>query len=114
METENKTNTVQGEPEETMEDYSRELEASFRTINQGDVLSGSVIEVNEEGVTLDLNYYAPGVIKAADMSRDPGYAILEQVHVGDTIQGVVVQKDDGAGNIRLSCVEAAEVLGWDV
>ena len=43
METENKTNTVQGEPEETMEDYSRELEASFRTINQGDVLSGSVI-----------------------------------------------------------------------
>ena len=113
METENKTNTVQGEPEETMEDYSRELEASFRTINQGDVLSGSVIEVNEEGVTLDLNYYAPGVIKAADMSRDPGYAILEQVHVGDTIQGVVVQKDDGAGNIRLSCVEAAEVLGWD-
>lgn len=113
METENKTNTVQGEPEETMEDYSRELEASFRTINQGDVLSGSVIEVNEEGVTLDLNYYAPGVIKAGDMSRDPGYAILEQVHVGDTIQGVVVQKDDGAGNIRLSCVEAAEVLGWD-
>ena len=38
---------------ETMEDYSKELEASFRTIKEGDVLSGSVIDVNEEGVTLD-------------------------------------------------------------
>ena len=41
---------------ETMEDYSKELEASFRVIKEGDVLSGSVIDVNEEGVTLDLNY----------------------------------------------------------
>ena len=34
------------------------------------------IDVNEEGVTLDLNYYASGVIKAADMSKDPSFSIL--------------------------------------
>lgn len=98
---------------ETMEDYSKELEASFRTIKEGDVLSGSVIDVNEEGVTLDLNYYASGVIKAADMSKDPSFSILADVHVGDVIEAVVVKKDDGAGNIQLSKVEAADVLGWD-
>ncbi len=98
---------------ESMEDYSRELEASFRTIREGDVLSGTVIGVNEEGVTLDLNYYAPGVIKAADISRDPSFSVLADVKVGDKLEGVVVKKDDGAGNIQLSCVEAAEVLGWD-
>lgn len=98
---------------ETMEDYSAELEASFRVIREGDVLTGSVIDVNEEGVTLDLNYYAPGVIKAADMSQDPSFSILTEVHVGDTIEAVVVKKDDGAGNILLSRVEAADVLGWD-
>ena len=98
---------------ESMEDYSRELEASFRTIREGDVLSGTVIGVNEEGVTLDLNYYAPGVIKAADISRDPSFSVLAEVKVGDKLEGVVVKKDDGAGNIQLSCVEAAEVLGWD-
>ena len=98
---------------ETMEDYSKELEASFRVIKEGDVLSGSVIDVNEQGVTLDLNYYASGVIKAEDMSRDPSFSILQDVHVGDVIEAVVVKKDDGAGNIQLSKVEAAEVLGWD-
>lgn len=98
---------------ETMEDYSKELEASFRVIKEGDVLSGSVIDVNEEGVTLDLNYYASGVIKAADMSKDPSFSILQDVHVGNVIEAVVVKKDDGAGNIQLSKVEAADVIGWD-
>lgn len=100
-------------PVETMEDYTKELEASFRTINEGDVISGTVIDVNETGVTLDLGYYAPGVIGAADLSRDPAFSILADVHVGDTLEGTVVKKDDGAGNIVLSCVEAAETLGWD-
>lgn len=123
METELKTNAAQAEqteeketaaaPVESMEDYSKELEASFRKINEGDILSGTVIGVNEEEVTLDLNYYAPGVIKAADMSRDPGFSLLTDVHVGDKVEGTVVKRDDGAGNILLSCVEAAEVLGWD-
>lgn len=101
------------EPVESMEDYSKELEASFRTIKEGDVLTGNVIHVGEEEVTLDLDYYAPGVIKAADLSRDPSFSILTDVHVGDKLQGTVVKKDDGAGNILLSCVEASEVLGWD-
>ena len=98
---------------ESMEDYSRELEESFRTINEGDILTGTVIDVNEEGVTLDLNYYTSGVIKAADLSKDPSFSILADIQVGDKLEGVVVKKDDGAGNIQLSCVEASEVLGWD-
>ena len=98
---------------ESMEDYRRELEESFRTISEGDVLTGTVIDVNEEGVTLDLNYYTSGVIKAADLSRDPSFSILTDVQVGDRLEGVVVKKDDGTGNIQLSCVEASDVLGWD-
>ena len=67
------------ETKETMEDYKEELEASFRKINVGDIISGTVIDVNEEEVTLDLKYYAPGVIKAADLSSDPNYKIMEEV-----------------------------------
>ena len=98
---------------ETMADYARELEASFRTIREGDIISGTVIDVKEDGVTLDLGYYASGVIKTADLSKDPGFSVLADVHVGDVLEGTVVKKDDGAGNILISCVEAAEVLGWD-
>ena len=54
--------------EESMKDYEKELEASFRKISEGDLISGTVIDVNEEEVTLDLKYYAQGIIKAEDMS----------------------------------------------
>ena len=55
---------------ESMDDYKEELEASFRRIREGDILTGTVIDVNEEGVTLDLKYYAPGFISAEEMSSD--------------------------------------------
>lgn len=100
--------------EETMMDYERELEASFRKINEGDVISGTVIDVNEEEVTLDLKYYTQGIIKAKDMSADPGFAVLEEVHEGDVIEATVVKMDDGQGNILLSKKEANAVLSWDV
>ena len=98
---------------ETMADYAKELEASFRTIREGDVISGTVIDVRETGVTLDLGYYAPAVIKTEDLSKDPSFSVLADIHVGDTLEGTVVKRDDGAGNIQMSCVEAAETLGWD-
>lgn len=100
--------------EESMKDYEKELEASFRTINEGDVISGTVIDVNEEEVTLDLKYYTQGIIKAEDMSNDPGFSILTDVHVGDVIEATVVRTDDGQGNILLSKKEANDVLAWDV
>lgn len=37
--------------------------SSFRTIREGDVISGTVIDVRETGVTLDLGYYAPRLLK---------------------------------------------------
>ena len=103
----------QAEAKESMEDYKAELEASFRKINVGDIISGTVIDVNEEEATLDLKYYAPGIIKAEDFSNDPGFKILEKVKAGDVLKATVVRTDDGAGNIQLSRKEANEVLAWD-
>ena len=100
--------------EETMKDYEKELEASFRKIREGDVISGTVIDVNEEEVTLDLKYYTQGIIKAEDMSNDPAFSLLNDVKAGDVIEATVIRMDDGQGNIRLSKKEANEVLSWDV
>ena len=98
---------------ETMKDYEAELEASFKKIEEGDILTGTVISVDEKEVVLDLKYYAEGIIPAEDYSREPGFNIKEEVHVGDEISATVVKKDDGHGNILLSKVEATDVLAWD-
>lgn len=100
--------------EESMKDYEKELEASFRKINEGDVIQGTVIGVSEEEVILDLKYYAQGIIKAADLSDDPAFSIMEDVKTGDVIEATVVKMDDGQGNILLSKKEANAVLAWDV
>lgn len=98
---------------ETMDDYKEELEASFRKIKEGDIISGTVIDVTEEGLILDLKYYAQGVIKAEDLSNDPGFQIMEEIHQGDVIEATVVKMDDGQGNIQLSKKEANDILAWE-
>lgn len=98
---------------ETMDDFKDELEASFRRINEGDIISGTVIDVNEEEVTLDLKYYAQGIIKVADLSNDPDFQVFEEIHEGDVLEATVVKTDDGQGNILLSKKEANDVLAWE-
>ena len=102
------------ENKESMKDYERELEASFRTINEGDVIKGTVIDVTDEEVTLDLKYYTQGIVKVEDLSEDPNFSVLDDVKIGDVMEATVVKVDDGHGNIRLSKKEANAVLAWDV
>ncbi len=97
---------------ETMKDYERELEASFRKISEGDIIKGTVIDVNEEEVILDLKYYAQGVIKAENLSNDPDFLAAGKISVGDEIEATVIKMDDGEGNIELSKKEANDVLAW--
>lgn len=99
---------------ETMKDFERELESSFRKIHVGDIIKGTVIAVNEEEVILDLRYYTQGIIKAEDISADPEFLLQEEIHVDDMLEATVVSMDDGQGNILLSRKEANDVLAWDV
>ena len=98
---------------ETMEDYAAELEASFCKVNEGDILTGTVIGVDEDRVVLDLKYYAEGIITKDNLSRDPDFNIKESIHVGDEISATVIKTDDGEGNILLSKKEANDILAWD-
>ena len=99
---------------ETMKDYEDQIESSFRTINEGDMIKGTVIDVTDEEVTLDLRYYTQGIIKVADLSDDPNFSVLDDVKIGDEIEATVTKVDDGNGNILLSKKEANSVLAWDV
>lgn len=99
---------------ESMKDYEAEIEASFRKINVGDIVTGTVIAVSEEEVILDLKYYAPGIIKAEEFSDDPDFMLKESVAIGDEIEATVIRNDDGDGNIVLSKKEANNILAWDV
>lgn len=98
---------------ETMEQFEKELNASFRKIEEGDIITGTIIHVSEDGAIVDLKYYAQGIIKADHFSDDPNFSLLEQVKVGDEISATVLSMDDGEGNILLSKKEAKKQEAWD-
>ena len=98
---------------ESMDDYKEELEASFKQIHEGDILTGTVIGVSETAITLDLKYYTDGIIRLEDFTNDPNFNLAEDIHTGDEISATVIRRDDGEGHILLSAKEANEVLAWD-
>ena len=99
--------------EETMNDFQDEIERSFRKVKEGDILEGTVIDISETEITLDLKYYTQGVIKVSDMSDDPKFSIHRDVKIGDEISATVISTDDGNGNILLSKKEANQLIAWD-
>ena len=98
---------------ETMDDFREELEASFKKIRVGDVVTGTVIDVTEDQVIVDLKTYADGVIRKEDLSEDPDFNMQDAVHPGDEITATVMATNDGEGNMVLSKKEANAVLAWD-
>ena len=98
---------------ESMEDFKDELDRSFRKINEGDILTGTVISVGDEYIALDLKYYTQGIIRTEDLSDDPKFSARREINVGDEVTATVISTDDGKGNILLSRKEATQVLAWD-
>lgn len=98
---------------ETMADYEKELEASFKKVKEGDILTGTVIGVTDSQVIVDLKYYAEGIIRREDITDDPDYNMQEEIHVGDEISSTVIKTDDGEGNILLSRKSANDTLVWE-
>lgn len=98
---------------ETMDDFKAELEASLKKIRVGDVVTGTVLDVTEDAVIVDLKSYADGVIRKEELSEDPDFNMKEAIHPGDEITATVMATNDGEGNMVLSQKEANAVLAWD-
>ena len=97
----------------SMKDFENELNKSMRRINEGDILTGTVISVSDKEVIVDLGYYAEGIISVENLSNDPEYNVFESVHEGDELSATVIKLDDGDGNIVLSKKEANDILAWE-
>jgi small subunit ribosomal protein S1 len=97
----------------SMDEFKDEIARSFKKINEGDILTGTVIGISEAEVILDLGYYTEGIIKLEELSNDPGFSIKADVKLGEELSGTVLREDDGHGNILLSRKRADDILAWD-
>jgi small subunit ribosomal protein S1 len=99
-------------PAESMDDYKEEIEASVKKVRPGDIVTGTVIDVNDKEVTVDLNSTNTGRIEARQMSADPKFNMAD-VKVGDSITAKVIREDKRDGSLVLSARDAASELAWE-
>lgn len=98
----------------SMDEFKEELAHSFKKIEEGDLIEGTVIGISDTALTLDLQYYTEGIITIDELSHDPNFSIKGDVQIGDVITSYVLKEDDTEGNLLLSKKRADDILAWDI
>ena len=91
--------------------FEQMLEESFKTIHNGEVVEGTVIDVKEDEIILNIGCKADGIITRNEYTNDNGVDLREVVHVGDTMEAKVMKVNDGEGQILLTYKRLAAEKG---
>ena len=98
---------------ENFESFEALMEESLKTLNTGDIVKGTVIEVRPNEVIVDLGAKQDGFIPAGEISDDPNATTDSVCKVGDEIEVFVVRVNDADGNIMLSKRKLDTVKTWE-
>lgn len=104
--------TQQDAPQEPVEapaaesDFMSDVEKTLVQIRPGQTLTGTVVQITEDEVCVNIGYKADGLIKKADLSSP-------DVKEGDEIEVEVVKVNDGEGNVLLSQRNIVNRKLWD-
>ena len=82
--------------------FEQLLEASLKTIRTGEVVEGTVIDVKEDEIILNIGYKADGIISRNEYSNTPNLDLRTVINVGDTMQAKVLKVNDGEGQVLLT------------
>ncbi len=97
---------------ESMEDFASMLDASFQDVRNGDIVEGTILEVQKDTVVVDIHSFMDGVLPVTELLYEN--EILEELyHTGDTITVMVTRVDTRGDTIWLSKKRADEIVIWD-
>ncbi len=82
--------------------FEQMLEESFKTIRNGEVVDGTVIDVKPDEIILNIGYKADGIITRNEYTNEPNADLTTMVSVGDTMTAKVLKVNDGEGQVLLT------------
>lgn len=91
--------------------FAELLEGSLKTIKTGEVIEGTVIDVKEDEIILNIGYKADGIITRNEYTNVPGVDLKTMVNVGDTMEAKVLKLNDGEGQVILTYKRLAQERG---
>jgi small subunit ribosomal protein S1 len=89
-----------------------DYESTFPTINEGEVVHGTVVRVDKDEVLVDIGYKSEGVIPVSELSIRRSVNPEDEVGIGEEIDALVLTKEDAEGRLILSKKRARFELAW--
>ena len=87
-------------------DFMAEVEATLVQLRPGQTVTGTVVQITEDEVCVNVGYKADGLVKKSDL-------VNQDVNIGDEIEVEVVKVNDGEGNVLLSQRNIVNRKVWD-
>ena len=91
--------------------FEQMLEESFKTIRNGEVVEGTVINVKPDEIAVDIVYKSDGIIHRSEYTNESNVDLTQVVSVGDKIDAMVIKVNDGEGQVALSYKRLAAEKG---
>ena len=89
-----------------------DYESMFKELSEGDVVVGTVVHIDKDGVLVDVGSKSEGIIRLNELSREPFDAIEDVVQVNESVKVVVIGRTD-EGQLLLSKKRADFEKAWD-
>ena len=87
-------------------------DATFRPIEEGEVVTGHVVRIDKDEVLVDIGYKSEGVIPANELSIRKAVDPSEEVHLGEEVDAIVLTKEDQDGRLIMSKKRARFEKAW--
>ena len=91
--------------------FEQMLEESLKTIRNGEVVEGTVIDVKPDEIILNIGYKSDGIITRNEYTNDNNVDLTTVVSVGDTMEAKVLKVNDGEGQVLLTYKRLAAEKG---
>lgn len=82
--------------------FEEMLNESFKTVHNGEVVEGTVIDVKPEQIILNIGVKADGILTRNEYSNDNSLDLTTVVKVGDKMEVKVMKVNDGEGQVLLT------------
>jgi small subunit ribosomal protein S1 len=99
-------------PDEIMDDFEAAIAATVLEFKEGDIVEGTVVNVDQDGAMLDIGYKSEGLIPTEELSIRKNVDPKDVVKVGDRVEALVLNKEDDEGRLILSKKRAQYERAW--
>ena len=92
--------------EENKNNFMADVEATLVKIKPGQTVTGTVVQITDDEICVNIGYKSDGLIKRTDLTSD-------DIELGQEIEVEVVKVNDGEGNVVLSQRNIVNRKSWD-